>query len=120
MTTSPDSHDYCTPGVRGHGVRRQCLPPSQDLDVAAERLSAAAASWPAGFAVTRVCAWHVSPWSRPAGHIDVACAGGTTALAVAQVADSARDWAAPVPNHRLAPYDRGSFVSEFRREGAAR
>ena len=112
-----DSHDYCTPayvamesGVSAFHLRK--------LDVAAERLSAAAASWPAGFARDQgLCLARLAVVEAGRGNIDVACAVGHDALAVAQVADSARSRAALVSlNHRLAPYDRGSFVSEFRRE----
>jgi transcriptional regulator with XRE-family HTH domain len=112
-----DSHGYCTPayvamesGVSAFHLRK--------LDVAAERLSAAAACWPTGFARDQgLCLARLAVVEAGRGNIDVACAVGHDALAVAQVADSSRTRAALVSlNHPLAPYDRSSFVSEFRRE----
>jgi transcriptional regulator with XRE-family HTH domain len=112
-----DSYGYCTPAyvAMESGVSAFHL---HKLDVAAERLSAAAAAWPGGFARDQgLCLARLAVVEAARGNIDVACAVGRDALAVARVAESARTRAVLVSlNQRLASYDRDAFVSEFRRE----
>lgn len=112
-----DCYGYCTPAyvAMESGVSAFRL---HKLDVAAERLSAAAAGWPGGFARDQgLCLARLAVVEVARGNIDVACAVGRDALAVARVAESARTRAVlDSLNQRLAPYDRDAFVSEFRRE----
>jgi transcriptional regulator with XRE-family HTH domain len=110
-----DQLGYCTPsyvamesGVSAFHLGR--------LDVAAARLGEAAATWPDGFTRDQgLCLARLGVVEAARGNLELACAVGRDAIAVAQVADSARTRAVLVSlNRRLAPYDRVALVSEFR------
>ncbi len=112
-----DQFAYCTPsyvamesGVSAFQLGRH--------DAAAERLAQAAATWPDGFTRDQgLCLARLAVVEAARGNLELACAVGHDAIAVAEVADSARTRGALVSlNRTLAPYDRVALVSEFRNE----
>src|SRR4051794_11375840 len=110
-------YDYCTPSY----VAMECGVSSfliGKLDVASERLSAASATWPDGFPRDHgLCLSRLAVVEVARGNLDAACAVGQDALAASRVAESARTKAVLLSlKHRLAPYDRMRFVSEFTHE----
>jgi hypothetical protein len=112
-----DQLAYCTPsyvalesGVSAFHLGRH--------DLSAERLTRAAATWPAGFTRDQgLCLARLAVVEAVRGNIEAACAVGQDAVAVTRVADSARTRGVLVSlNRRLAPYDRVALISEFRNE----
>ena len=108
---------YCTPAYLGMEAGLSAFHLGR-LDVAASRLSAAAAEWPNGFTRDRgLCLSRLAVVEASRGDLELACSVGRGALDVLQVADSARMRGVLRNLSRLlAPYDQVAFISEFREE----
>lgn len=106
---------YCTPAyvLMEAGVAALQL---RSRDLAAERLSAAAATWSVGFERDRgLCLARLALAEALRGNLDAACDVGKQAVDLAKVAGSARTRAVLCAlNRRLDRHQRATVVSEFR------
>ena len=106
---------YCSPAyvLMEAGVAALRL---KSLHVAAERLTAAATTWPEGFERDRgLCLARLALVEAKRGNVDVSCEVGRRAVDVVAVAGSARTRAVLRGlDRRLARHQRSTVVSEFR------